>query len=212
MTTVKKEHPLYLWEEVEVIVRDQMAFSDILNNQSMSINIVGTPISKISHYILFVTLASVSFRIKESWKPVYSILNGLLLPTDIYLFISRDSYLLDSGVTEIPDVLLSLVAQKHLHIVYTTNIGPHRKLLPLLANHFNNPHSLLVTVDDDITYGSRNSALLLRLFQKFLELNESSVVTSRVHGFGLCRNKSDVFPPYKTWSFGTDGKDSGMCS
>jgi hypothetical protein len=84
---------------------------------------------------LYVSIAVISGRIKNVVKIIWSILNGLVIPTHIFLSISRDPFMMDKGITEaeIPLELQYLAASTDIFsIVYTDNIGPHRKLLPIL--------------------------------------------------------------------------------
>jgi hypothetical protein len=84
---------------------------------------------------LYVSIAVISGRIKNVSKIIWSILNGIVIPTHIFLFISRDPFMMDEGITEaeIPLELQYLAASTDIFsIVYTDNIGPHRKLLPIL--------------------------------------------------------------------------------
>lgn len=84
---------------------------------------------------LYVSIAVISGRIRKVIKIIWSILNGIVIPTHIFLFISKDPFMMDKGIreAEIPLELQYLAASTDIFsIVYTDNIGPHRKLLPIL--------------------------------------------------------------------------------
>ena len=76
---------------------------------------------------------------------------GTLLPTHIYVFISLEPNLLDVGIppNKVPLPLQYLVTTGMVSIVYTENIGPHRKLLPLLQKHWDDDDVLIATFGDD---------------------------------------------------------------
>ena len=208
---LKKRHPLYSWENVVVSVLKQAEHERIWSEQSKHLSMVGRPISNVTSFELLVSMTSVSFRIDDAWKSIYSILNGSLLPSKIYLFLSRTAHLHDKGVSvdSIPENLLVLAAKGLLNIVYTDNIGPHRKLLPLLASRFNDPNVLIVTIDDDISYGV-NSTLIYQLFNTFVAVNGSAVVAARSRSIGLCKGNSSFYVPYHIWGINT--KESGRYS
>ena len=84
---------------------------------------------------MYVVIAAISSRISHVVSVITAILSGDVQPTHTYLMLSDHKFLLDEGVprTKIPVILRFLVATGYLTIVYTDNIGPHRKLLPILA-------------------------------------------------------------------------------
>jgi hypothetical protein len=71
----------------------------------------------------------------------------------VHLHLSREPYLLDEGVPDLPQSLIDLkrAAGDRLNIVYCPNIGPYRKLLPYLQRHWGESR-LVVTSDDDTIY------------------------------------------------------------
>lgn len=84
---------------------------------------------------LYVSITVISGRIRNITKIIWSILNGIVIPTHIYLFVSREPFMMDKGIKkeEIPLELQYLAASTDIFsIIYTDNIGPHRKLLPIL--------------------------------------------------------------------------------
>jgi hypothetical protein len=100
---------------------------------------------------LYVSVAVISSRIGSIATVIRSILNGLLIPTHIYLFVSKEPYMLDKGIhpSAVPLELQYLAASTSiLSIVYTENIGPHRKLLPMLRRFWKDD-CVIVTFDDD---------------------------------------------------------------
>lgn len=78
---------------------------------------------------------------------INSLLNQTLKPDAIYLYLSRSSYLLDTGYSSVPNWLESLP----VHVIFVENSGPFRKLLPLLKSKWTTDE-LIITVDDDTVY------------------------------------------------------------
>ena len=72
-------------------------------------------------------------------KTIWRILRGILVPTHVYLFLPRESCMIDEGI-DISDIPLELQYHSEPRIVYsiinTDNIGPHRKLLPILQHYW----------------------------------------------------------------------------
>ena len=143
---------------------------------------------------VLVSLTSVSFRLPLLSDTLRTLLHGLVLPTHIYLFLSSEANLLDEGVhpAELPPELLSLVARGLVTVVFTDNIGPHRKLLPLLRR-FYKKDVLIVTVDDDMSYRP-GSTLLYQILRTFRDSDGSSAVALRARRIGVCG-----LPPWQSW-------------
>lgn len=199
MEVQTQKHPLYKWEDVSVTVVKPVEHRGLLEEQPVRLRMSGVPAARVTSNKLFVSLTTISSRIHSVWKAIYTLLNGSVLPTQIFLFISREPYLLDQGIQIIPDSLLSLVSMNLLRIVYTDNIGPHRKLLPLLRKYFDDNSTLIVNVDDDMPY-TENSNLLYQLLVSYQQSNQSSVVAMRVRRIGLCNGRSLRYTRYYSWN------------
>jgi hypothetical protein len=83
---------------------------------------------------LYVSMTTISERTDKVVEAVFNIMNGAVIPNHIFLFVSSDPYMLDRGIREqdIPVELYGLMAAGIVTVVNTDNIGPHRKLLPML--------------------------------------------------------------------------------
>lgn len=206
---LEKKHPLYVWKEVKVKIADMVKHNEMWAVESKRLPMAGTFIRNVSHYEMIVSLTSVSFRVQYAYKSIYSILNGIIRPSKIYLFLSKEPYLHDKGVPIIPDKILMMGYKGLLNIVYTNNFGPHRKLLPILANYFNDPKTLLVSIDDDVSYGDVDSSLVYQLFNTYILANGTSAVAARTRGFGLCKEHKEFYTNYHSW--GISVKESGQC-
>ena len=112
---------------------------------------------------VYVSLTTIHSRIFGITTTIESLIGGTVLPDHIYVFVSKDPHLLDLGVTEEYIRRESkgalerlLLIYPYLSVVFTDNIGPHRKLLPLLSKKWQEDCAI-VTVDDHEVY--RKTAL-----------------------------------------------------
>ena len=139
---------------------------------------------------VYVSLTTIHSRIYGVAATLTSIVTGTVVPDHVYVFVSRDPHLLDQGVTE-EYVLreskgaLQRVARAypHLSVVFTDNLGPHRKLLPLLARKWGEDCAI-ATVDDHEVYRPTMLAGLLAYYEASAR---SAVVALRARRVGLCR-------------------------
>jgi hypothetical protein len=188
----------YRWDEVHVTIKNSTSHQEIRSAQSSFY--VSLPVADMIKQPVYVSIATMSSRIHQIHKVVLSYLHGLVRPTKIFVFISRHPFLIDEGIplTSIPPELLALAAAKLVSIVYTQNLGPHRKLLPLLR-HFRNKDVVIATVDDDWLSRTQNVVLYL-LLQKYKETAGKHVVALRPRRIGLCRTAEDKVTKYEQWS------------
>ena len=155
------------WDEVVVEVRNSTAHTALLKE-----NVPKRGVAPSSYFVpqpVYVSMTTISKRIKQVSRTISGLIQGKIVPTHIYLCISEEPFLLDKGITSIPDNLLSLVAAKYLTIVYTQNIGPHRKLLPVLKRYWGQD-VFIATVDDDCSDSKSYSILYQVLLQSILLL------------------------------------------
>lgn len=107
-----------------------------------------------------------------------------MIPDRIFLFISSEPFILDTGipVEELPLALLELSYYFPFTIVYTDNIGPHRKLLPLLSKKWHED-CIIVTFDDENQRGI--NTYLENNIKYFTVSGGTAVVSlrSRIMGF-----------------------------
>lgn len=117
----------------------------------------------------------------------------------LHLFLSRDPYLLDRGFACLPPWLRLLAGvsrchwlQLRLHVV--PNLGPYRKLLPLVdlaCSRGDNDDPLLITADDDTLYPSDWLQQLIDAQERF-----GCVVAFRGRGMDL---EQGTVVPYRRW-------------
>eukprot|EP01041_Mallomonas_annulata_P011845 gene11845-24834_t len=147
---------------------------------------------------VYISIASISTRIAAVEDTIKSLLNGDILPTHIYVMISDKGFMKDKGIppSNIPNGLIELANSKPVSIVYTTNIGPHRKLLPILSKHWNDD-CIIVTMDDDVIYPK---STLAELIKGYILSGRDSVIALRSHRIGLCSNEDILHVlEYKNW-------------
>ena len=153
---------------------------------------------------VYMSMTSIHSRIQSVAKTIESLLNGDVLPTHIYLTISKEPFMLDKGVnrTSIPKALLHLSEKNIFTIVYTENIGPHRKLLPILSKYWKD-YCVIVTVDDDVIY---HRSTLAELIKYYILSGRDSVVALRSRRIGLCAsNQALEVSEYKYWPLASYG-------
>lgn len=100
---------------------------------------------------IIVTLTSTSERLTVLKYTLLSLSEQELKPDHIYLCISKDAYLIDKGLRQIPAWLEKLVAEGDVEIKWVKNTGPYRKLIPVFEAA--SEDDLIITCDDDVIYG-----------------------------------------------------------
>ena len=150
---------------------------------------------------LIISLTTIRSRINK----VDSVINSLLsqatsVDYKVYLFISKEPYLLDEGISELPPSLIELERKypEKFSVQFTENIGPYRKFIPILTEYFHDRLDLeyFVTVDDDTVYPSHWLEELILASQK-----HDCVVAYR--GRMLRCDKSKIYS-YKQWLHSSD--------
>lgn len=129
--------------------------------------------------MISVNLTTTSERLNLCRISLTSLLMQSKLPDQINLWVSREPYLSDKGIPsdEIVNRLVMSLPETNRHLIqirWTPNIGPYRKLIPVLREAA--PEDLIVTADDDIFYGETWLASLLSEY----EANPGKVVAGRV--------------------------------
>lgn len=122
------------------------------------------------HLPIIISMTIISQRIKN----LPSILNRLgeqtMKPDIVYVFYSNDPYLIDEGIsdTDIKKQLSNIPQHLNVKFIKTENIGPFRKILPLLERHpvdVSEPY-VFITIDDDVSYPR---SLVNDLYNLFIE-------------------------------------------
>lgn len=144
---------------------------------------------------VYVSMTSIRSRLSGVAPTIESIFLGTLKPDRLFVLLSNQSHLLDSGVSR--DEILShpiaeLARKWPLTVVLTENIGPHRKLLPLLSRKWSED-CVIVTVDDHELYPR---SMLESLLKFYLVSRRKSVVALRSRRMGICSQLPWQLTPY----------------
>jgi len=120
---------------------------------------------------IFISLTSIYQNQEILLKTLISIKKQSFQPVKCYIYLSEEPYLLDIGFTN--KIITNEKLNKFLlendnlfQIVWTKNIGPYRKLIPLLKEKWNDD-CLIITIDDDTEYHPNLIQNLLFLYSKY---------------------------------------------
>lgn len=185
----------FSWISVVVEIKDHEAHNRLLAEQLPMPGAVNT--SFFVQEPVYVSLTTMASRMHKVNKTIISLIQAKVLPTKIFLFISKESYLLDTGVKHIPDNLLCLAAAGYLRIVYTNNIGPHRKLLPALKRYWGKD-VFIATVDDDMSR-DQGYILLYQLLKGHMVAKKPSIVALRARRISICDSPPHRSNRYYMW-------------
>ncbi len=135
--------------------------------------------------MLYVSLTTTRRRLPLCRLALLSLTHQSLRPDRIIVWVSRDAYLSDDGIltdTTLSNAFGDIHALHELiEFRWTKNVGPYRKLLPMLREM--NENDLVVTADDDIFYGRE---WLKKLVEAFDSTTGEAVA---------CRVREIVFNP-----------------
>jgi hypothetical protein len=186
-----------MWEEMVISTKDSKATTSGMSardlwKQDRADVYLASDVMKIPVYV---SVAAISPRISYLRQVIDALLLGTALPDRIFIFISADGKNLDRGVPEeeIPTDIVDLVTQYPISIVYTDNIGSHRKLLPILARFWDEDVAI-VTVDDDSEY---QPLFLDAMVKAYVTVGGEAVIAGRVRNVGFCNEY-----PYRTLTYG----------
>lgn len=145
---------------------------------------------------IIVSLAVISQRVNNLPAVLQTLLCNQTLPPDrVVLWISPEPFLLDEGCQygNLPGRVQSWHEDGLVEIRTTANTGPHRKMIPLLCEHRDDPDPpILVTADDDALYPTRWLETLVAAHRA----GGATAVCYR--GRVIVRNERGL-EPYHTW-------------
>lgn len=197
--TIPKPKSHYQWEKMAGLTNRSdvmMLASDPIYRGLLAPRLRNKPLASdiLGGQPVYVSLTTIHSRIYGIASTIESVIDGAYLPDHIYIFVSKTPYLLDEGVT-VEQILTKaghlkqLVADyPYLSIIFTENIGPHRKLLPLLSQKWKED-CVIVTIDDHEIYAR---STLSSLVDYYNITGRDSVVAIRSRRMGIC---SDA-PPW----------------
>ena len=138
-----------------------------------------------------VSLTTIHSRIDTLRYTISSLLNQTLLPDEIHINISKNGFLLDKGFESLPEWLEELNTKKKVNINWVDNIGPYRKLFPIIDKLDKN--DIIVICDDDVIY-SENWFYLLVSKSK---IENESVICGRARM--IKRFSKEIIKSYVHW-------------
>lgn len=139
---------------------------------------------------LIISLTTTSYRVTYIQPTLNSLINQNQKADEICLYISKEPYLLDSGIPE-SDISQIIHKYPQIKVIYTENIGPYRKLLPILKDNWNT-NNLIITVDDDTIYPPNFVKRLYKLYCKY-----KCIIAFR--GRKITLNNKNKIKPYNQW-------------
>jgi hypothetical protein len=150
---------------------------------------------------VYVSITTIKDRIDKVHEVIYDVLNGAMMPTKIYLFISEEPYLLDDGIhpeKDLPLALTNLTSLYPVTVVSTNNIGPHRKLLPLLSEKWNED-CVIITMDDESKSHHSMSKYVEQLLKYYIASDRDSVIGLKVRRMAMCDQFPWKYQAYHHW-------------
>lgn len=139
-----------------------------------------------------VSLTTIASRLGKVTGTLRSLLSQDYPQITVRLYLSREPFLLDEGVVgALPADLAALAeADPRLKVQFTPNIGPYRKILPLLTE-MNGSRALVATADDDTIYPINWLSELYHAYRR-----HRCVVCYRGHRMRRSRHE---FENYRSW-------------
>jgi glycosyltransferase involved in cell wall biosynthesis len=89
-----------------------------------------------------------------------SLLDQSHKPDRIVVCLSKEPYLIDEGIKELPSWFEAMLGQHEVEVLWVENTGPYRKLMPIYRQATD--EDWLVTCDDDVIYGPQWLASLVQ--------------------------------------------------
>lgn len=188
--------PLYGWDVYKPRLPKQLLDSNLTMPA-----LGGVLASSLVHQPVYVSMTTIAARIGNLHQTISEVLMGPVIPDRIYVFVSRDPYLIDEGVEssgfrQIPPEMNVLAAFYPVTIVFVENIGPHRKLLPLLDNKWNED-CVIITLDDEYKFWIGN--YVQQLINYYTASGRESVVSLKARRIGFCNAQPYSPIPYTQW-------------
>lgn len=141
---------------------------------------------------VYISLTTIANRLHLLSPTIQSIIAGSYTPTMIYIFVSPDPYLIDTGISE-DDIMNEdhnlvqlLEIFPNIKFVFTENIGPHRKVLPLLKNKWKED-CVIISVDDDHIYMHH---WLRDMLAYYIHSHGESIISSRARRIAICSGQA----------------------
>lgn len=121
---------------------------------------------------------------------IYSILTQSELPNRIVLNINRNQWAQDN----LPELIKKLEIAG-LEVNFCEDVGPHTKLLPTLEKY---PNDIIITIDDDIFYGTETLKVLLDEYR----MSDGETIICH-EAAEIMRDEFGNLLPYSQWTTAT---------
>jgi hypothetical protein len=143
---------------------------------------------------LIVSLTVISTRAGRLHLTLDSLLRQDFRDFEIRVHASRTPYLLDAGIIRVPEACQALMrGDGRLRWDVVPNVGPYRKLLPVLADTAAQG-ALIVTADDDTLYPADWLSSLVSAFER-----QRCIIAFRGHNM---EHGAEGFLRYRRWMMG----------
>lgn len=118
--------------------------------------------------MIVVSMTTTTSRLGLCRAAISSLIGQSVRPDKIILWVSKEPYLKDSGVDSTASVMsyiksVCTVIEDVVEVRCTQNIGPYRKLIPILREC--QEKDIIITADDDVFYGYEWLSKLLSAYQ-----------------------------------------------
>lgn len=140
---------------------------------------------------IIISLTSTSRRLSVLRHTLISLIEQSLKPDQVILCLSKEPYLHDEGVINLPSWLTNLESEGKIIIKWVSNTGPYRKLIPVYLEASSD--DLIITCDDDVIYGPNWLSNLI----KAATLHPDKIVCGRARKPLI--NKFGKLQSYSTW-------------
>ncbi len=123
-----------------------------------------------------INLTTTSGRLDLCSATVWSLLEQSLTPGQINIWISRDAYLADEGISNDPYWVEKFNGIRNIiKVNYVKNTGPYRKIIPALRKATD--EDILIYADDDVIYAR---GWLEKMINCYINYNGNNVVATRI--------------------------------
>ena len=147
---------------------------------------------------IIISCTTTNARLRFLYYMLESLKRQIVQPDIIYINISKEPYMLDSGIKEIPKWVED---NEKVKINYVVNTGSYRKLVPLFEQDLVSDDDLVITVDDDVLY---SEGWLESLVTKSEE-NPDCIVCCRARN--IRKNIMGKYINYSRWNlYGKENK------
>ena len=113
------------------------------------------------------SLTTISSRINNIYQVVESLYIQSYKLDNLYLFISKEKYILDDGIKEIPSNLEKYIDNGFLIVEFVENTGAYRKFLPIIKKFNKNDKIIITYFDDDWIYPPMLIEKMYETYQNF---------------------------------------------